>query len=447
MKFSRWVLFLAYLAAVGYVRVVRAVDYTWIDTFGMGDWSVAGNWAPAAPAGPPNVGDTAKIIQLGSYTVNLDINTAVDAFIMDSPAATFWAVGRTFSVQILGNNATLIDGRVVLDGSTWTGAAKLRVLSSGLLDARGTATIMSAFENAGGLVSIVGDGGGPATLVVNGSVSNSGRIQLTSLFSAENSGLSSQTAADVVTNTGLIEFLVGAGGGRNLGMNLTNAAGGTVHMDVPFSFTGTHLINNGSWTMASGVLQGIPTTRFFTQAGGTLTLEGNSTLSVVPGGTFTLNGGVIAGTGKVTVTAGNLILGAGGTGAIELRAAGTVLGSPGVGHTLLVTGLGGLISNQMTGGSITNAGTIRLTSIGAASAASFLTPLPTDTITNTGKIEFLAGAGGVRTLGGNLTNNAGGSVQMDVPVTFGSDDLANSGTWNIANGITLALSGAAKSFT
>ena len=136
-----------------------------------------------------------------------------------------------------------------------------------------------------------------------------------------------------------------------------------------------------------------------------------------------------------------------GTGASTIVAqggAGTVDGSIVAGQTLSVNGTCGDNALETVDHSESNAGTVHLTSSGCGNNSQ-LSVASGDTFTNqaAGIVDIDGGAGGARTIAGNVTNK--GTVNDNANATWTAGTWTNSGALNLATGVTLSVPNTAPS--
>jgi hypothetical protein len=123
---------------------------------------------------------------------------------------------------------------------------------------------------------------------------NAGTIRLTST----DAGHSAQFyAADgnpgALVNTGLIDVVQGSGGGRTVGLAITNQATGTIHIGADTGSFFTRIAQGGTLTVDAGKTFTIAEP--LTQTAGTMTVDG----SFVTNQTVTVEGGTLRGAGTV----------------------------------------------------------------------------------------------------------------------------------------------------
>lgn len=272
-------------------------------------------------------------------------------------------------------------------------------------------------------------------------VSNAGTIRLTSTDAGNGAGLFAyDSAAGSFTNTGTIETLPGAGGGRSLGLGITNGPTGTLaigtYTDGSCCSGSLNLTNEGTLTIAAGKELALGGARF-TQTGGTTAVNGAMTgagnsLFAVSGGSFT---------GNPPVLDSKIIAPSGGSGTFVFHGYGDFASDIGQNITLIVEGTAA--ANARLGGrdvadGATNFGTVRLTSTDAAHGAEFTAyDADLDSLTNAGTIETQQGAGGGRQVSMGITNTGTIAINADTGGFFLR--ITNSGTLSVAASKTLSF--------
>ena len=399
-----------------------------------------------------------------------------------------------------GNIATLASGLAAADtliSSLTQTLTAVTIASSftnqGALTVQGTNSFSnstaSSFSNALGATLTVqsNDSGGSAVLTIATGFTNTGTIIQDNISSQGFSNTLTLTTG-AITNTGTIRFdNTTSAGGRTFNGNITNQSGGIIDVDdgttmgksgAVYTNAGTididstltidnftSLTNSGTIDIASGstltLLDGTTTTAIVNA--GTLSVESGGVLNfnvaqtIASGATLEVKGGSdIGGTGTLT-NQGSLILNDGQvTNTLVNSATITVQnGSNTIDGTLTNSGTLLVQSNDSGGSAVltiatgfTNTGTIIQDNISSQGFSNTLT-LTTGAITNTGTIRFdnTTSAGG-RTFNGNITNQSGGTIDVDDGTTFTNAsgatlelESATSGTSalvTIANGFTNA---------
>ena len=263
-------------------------------------------------------------------------------------------------------------------------------------------------------------------------------------------GAASNTS--VLTNNGSLETVQGGGGIRYLRVSITNAAGGTV--DVAASDTrvdgfGSSLYtatNNGTFVVETGAAFAFSNGGSFINQGGSVTNSGAFSQS---GGHFIQRGGSELGN-PVVLHAGGLDddLSAGPAkftiscpGCPPYPLTGTGL-QPGVAADQLIT-IAGDNSWVDLGVSFTNAGTIVLGDAGSGYSV-LRGGTNSVVLTNTGYLNTVQGGGGIRYLRVNVTNAAGGIVDLaaaDSRQDGSGATTVNNGAFVIHAGSTMSFSG------
>ena len=146
MNLGRWLAPLALTAVLAApAPTLRAGPFTWA---GPGNvWSNAGNWMPAG--GPPQTAGDSATISSGP-AVSLDIDPTIDAFTMNSSAASLSITNHTLTVTGPSN---LTQGRVVMTNATWAGAGTLTIGASAFLTAAAASTIQDPISLSGTLTA------------------------------------------------------------------------------------------------------------------------------------------------------------------------------------------------------------------------------------------------------------------------------------------------------
>jgi len=260
-------------------------------------------------------------------------------------------------------------------------------------------------------------------------------------------------AGVTLTNSGHLDTVAGAGGNRYLRANLTNAAAGTVNIGGTTLQDGggggsTTTINNGAITVAASgslTLGGFTNPETFSNSGGSITNNGAITMRNLA--TFIQRGGSETGI-PVALNSGSTLdddVSAAAAGFVIPESDATLTGSgsnPGLAAGQVLT-VAANYTQATLGKSLTNAGTLIL---GDAGSGFSILCCAGVTLTNTGHLNTLAGAGGNRHLRANIIN-AGGLVDIAGPTLQdggggGATSIANNrGTVMIEPGQSLALSG------
>jgi hypothetical protein len=418
----------------------------------------------AALAGSAGGGRTiaADLLNSGTMNLNTDTTFARTNGAYANAGTLNIAAGRTLSISGSGqtfnqNGGTLnvagtfslssgafgLNGGALLGTAPVLTSAALRIgagsTATGVVVVQGSSTLSGDIA-AGQTIRVQGSGSGSGSLTASAGFTNAGTIELTST----NISLASLTvSAGTLTNTGIINVNAGIGGARTIAADLLNS--GTVNLNTNTTFSRTNGVytNAGNFNIAASQLLTISGSgQAFNQNGGTLNVAGSFGLSSA---SFGLNGGALAGNAPV-LTSAALSIGAGSTvsGLLVVQASSTLSGNIAAGQTIRVQGSGSGSGSLTASAGFTNAGTIELTSTNISLAS--LT-VSAGTLTNTGTISALAGAGGSRTLNATLDNQGlltgvgtvTGSVTNSGQVSPGNN---GPGTFTVTGTFTQTATGA-----
>ncbi len=406
---------------------------TWTGTAGDGNWGTAGNWSLGTVPSSTNA-----VVIGGTNTVNVN----------GADVAGTLTLSTTHDTLAIENNTNLtVDGNITNNGAitlnSINNATDLIIGASSTLGGTGTITMSNNGNNF-----IYGSAATDVLTVGSGqNISGAGNIGDNSL-ALSNAGIIDATQPNALyidtsngtINTGTLEATAGGtlilyGQNDNSVPNTINNAGGTISAGAGSTVQLTNgIIISGGTLNTSGTglvetLNGTATLENITNAGnyvltnntqntlvGTITNNGNMSMTSINNGTyFLLSGNVtLNGTGTITMSnnGNNIIEGATGAGTevltnnINISGAGNIGGN----QTIIVNSSTGVINaNQPT------ALTIAPTTSSAAG------------VTNTGLLEATAG--------GTLNLNNGNYINA-VGTTKGTI-LANGGTVNLNNSATI----------
>lgn len=373
--------------------------------------------------------------------------------------------------------------------TSMNGAGLTFTQAAGNLDAQGAFEVTNAtFNFDGGTITggglrltngsfNIGEGStGAGSAVLRGNVALSGDVagSQTLRLRGESGINTAVTAADMLTNAGLMELTtiqVGASvtmtansGLANSGEVRTSAGTGGARTINAQSFVNDAFVNlntstvlgaaagmgaftnNSAWTIAGGTTTSMTgPTLSFTQAGGTLDAQG---AFEVADATFNFDGGSITG-GGLRLTNGAFNIGDGSVGGAfaVLRGGMTLSGDIAGSQTLRLRGEAGFNTTVTAADAFANGGLIDLTSI---QVGANVTLNANGGLTNTGSVQTSLGTGGGRTISAsNLTNNA--FVSLNASTTLagpaGLGVFINNGTWTIAPESATTMTGAGLAFT
>ncbi len=429
-------------------------------------WSNPLNWSGNAL---PGVSDDVIIVNAGTGTVVVDVDATVNSLTVQNPAILWIGENRTVAV----NDASTVDFGGVLnlqEAATFSG--------TGALTIAGTLHIFGGTVGGSGALTISSGGWLRAWASINSSTvsrttTNTGTIH----FLDSGPGSHFTFSGATLTNTGTIEFLTShnivPGSGSPI---LNNNSGGVIRKSVSNSVTAIDFpVNN-----AAGATIEAQIGHFYLNGGGTV----SGAYSILPGSqlrlgpapnTFTMSGSpTVSGGGELRIVGATLDVGAGvditvpnlalafgtitGPGAVRVSgnftwSAGKIAGSgPRVLNSTSVPTFPCELANCLLDGAtlqlqaytIYSASTNALVLSNGASLV--LDPGKTINVTNDG--DFLNGGGAASSMvvGGFAegfngciwkTTTSGTSI-VGVPVTMPGSFLVESGTLQVAAGVSVA---------
>jgi hypothetical protein len=301
--------------------------------------------------------------------------------------------------------------------------------------------------------------GGNVTLAAGGAVDNFGTIELTDPDPSGSPSASAELelSSGTLTNDGTIETL-GSAGVSGIDGNLTNDSDGTLDVGQntqieaaesdTFTTDGTVTISSGDALLVGCPAGGGCEASTLQIGGGTITNAGtfqqgiNLAGAAAGGGTLTVTGGALSGNALLDVGVAASFSGS-GSGSFTFEGSGSLAGTIAAGDTVAIAATSSAQANWTATSGLTNDGTLDLTGGSATGApASSLVISSGETLTNTGTIVAEAGAGGRLGLDGNVTNQTGGTIDVDATLEVGAaqtSTLQTSGTIDIATGADLLV--------
>lgn len=351
----------------------------------------------------------------------------------------FELVSGTFDV---GNSFLHTSGADTFTGGTLIGEAQLRhstltlapsFTNPATMQLSGTSTLLSDVP-ANTHLNLFGHNAiGNGLLNVPSDQTMAGTLVMSSVGGGFASTLTASPGM-TLTNSGTLRTEAGNGGARTLNGHHRNT--GTMEFQVTTNYNAGTLTNEGTL--------GVP-------SGGTLTMAASSDLVQQSGGIANLGTFVHLGgnntffsgkmKGQLDLRSSNLTFDPGFLDSVNLGLRGTTnfTGAVAAGQDLHLLG-SNLIGNQVFSpvADLTNAGNLYLTSEGGGFATTL--DVAGFTITNSGLIEALPGAGGARTVRGTLNNT--GTVSIDgTSCTFNSGNFNNLSGGKVRGDGTIVLSG------
>lgn len=296
----------------------------------------------------------------------------------------------------------------------------------GVFDMHGTTTLLGN-PVSGQHVTVMGSASGStATANIPSDINLAGTLDL----SSEGGGYSShivQAATTTFTNNGLVRILAGLGGPRSLKGAIDNF--GTVEVKAPTTFRDGTVSNSGSWVIEAAGAMNMLNGQDFDQVAGSLTIDGSFTHV---SGTDSFLGGTVTGQPVLRHTALDFDTG-GFTAAADIRLEGVsslTTNVPAATTLRLVGSPSGSTFTLNVDVPSTFAGTAEITSSGGGYTSS-LVATTGNSITNTGTLRSLPGAGGNRNLRGTFQNS--GVVEIDVATSFRDGPVSNLSDWTISS--------------
>ena len=393
--------------------------------------------------GTLTVGITTGIPASGTLTLSSDLVTNSGGIItVDSNGTLDLTGGDTINSGQLNNNGGLIKvtntGNLIENESGGTNG----FTNTGTLEVAGTLTLTNDLvTNSGGIVTV--DSNGTLDLIGGDTINsgqlnnNGGQINVSGSgneIENEAGGATVGSGTNSFTNTGTLTVL--GGGTLTLNDDLLTNTGGIITVDGSgtFDLTGGDTINNGRLNNGgqinvSGSGNEIENeTGGATVGSGTNSFTNTGTLTVLGGGTLTLNDDLLTNTGGIITVDGS--------GTFDLTGGDTINnGQLNNGGQINVSGSGNEIENE-TGGatvgsgtnSFTNTGT--LTVLGGGTLTLTSTTITSGTITNNGTLD-LAGSD---VIGSSVNSTSTGIVDItsgsfaDFVSTIFNQNIAFAGT-------------------
>ncbi len=304
-----------------------------------------------------------------------------------------------------------------------------------------------------GSATVTGKSSSGQTLLVQSSCAKNANVSVESFTNGgaltlnNGDGCSNIVALTVASGTlassGTITSEPGVGGARSLAGKFTNS--GTLQINGNTSLTGpaSLLKNQGAVNIANAATFSVTGATGVENESGTITGTGTGALVQSGGGTFVEGGGAISGTQPVVVEDGTLSYTGSGAGLIALRGNSALAGGLASGQSLAVQSTCAKHNTTAIAASLTNAGTITLGNGDGCSDNVTLTITSPAVLTNSGTLSSEKGVGGSRSLIGKITNTGSLNVNANTSLAGTGSLLKNQGALNLANGVTLGLSGSA----
>jgi hypothetical protein len=425
--------FFAVACCLGRTRLLltsaaSAQTHAW-NTPGSGDWSLGTNWSTGTPpngaADFPSIGFSAG----SEYIVTLDMNIALDQFLMTGDFSHLYLSGRTVDMGGAGRMGPGNNIRTTLKSSSWLGAGTLD--NEAAFDSLGASHIENLLQN--GDFRILGSPvGSTSTLTLGSNALNHGVIDLTSEGGGYSSNLIVSPGA-VLQNDGYLNFQPGAGGARSFDGHLSTNAPVAVNTNATFK-TGPLDLQGWDFTIAPSVLLNVNSGVTINMTGGLLDVQGTYFQT---SGTFNFDGGTVPLVADMVHNTLSFGPASAGVGIFDVHGATTLLGNPVSGQHVTVMGsASGSTATTNIPNDINLTGTLDVSSE-AGGYSSHIVQAAATTLTNNGLLRFLAGTGGARSLKGALENF--GTLEVKAPTTFSDGPVSNSGSWVIEAGSAMNM--------
>jgi hypothetical protein len=343
------------------------------------------------------------------------------------------------------------------DGTSWSGGKMPTPADDVCIDHPGTYKVILAGATEIASLTVGGTSGtqtlsvtergggpmmGPASLQLNGpsTVTANGVLEVDGDDPAEVPHASSVRGVGPVVNHGRLRLLRGTGSPRSIEANLTNAADGRVEVgSAQAMLNGPLTTNDGTITVEAGASMVLFGGSFTSNPGSRVELAGSMTGRGV---TFNQSGGTVSG-GPVRLTDGSTLVDSAGPGSFVLSSGWETTklrGTIPVGQTVTVehgdTQAVHVVDNVVNNGTLELGGEAEDVTLYGPGM-----PYGPSSLTNNGTLRTVGP--GWRSIGIDVTNNAGATIQIDAPTflgTWGSTTtnngivaIAASGVLNVDN--------------
>ncbi len=393
-------------------------------------------------------------------TGTLDIEQSLDAqspftlvnqgtITIDDGKVLDWANGDATngaggSIDAAGTGALVMNGGTFHQGMGTTSGTAPVVLTATSIDYTGTGSSTVLVRSTSG--ELTGDIAAGQTLIVQSDcfvntsrslpadVTNDGTIILRSSGCGTSNTLSSATAR--LTNNGTIDIDPGAGGARNLSLDITNF--GTIEVSQNTDSVGNYDFRNRGVLNLDSASLNWRAGDFLNGGGASINGVGGAVLAMT-GGTYEQGPGTTTGTLPVFLTSTDVVYSGSGSSTVLYRGTSSaeLSGDISAGQTLLLRSDCSFHSSIEATGSFTNDGDIILTSTGCGTNATLGSPDDTVVLTNNGTITAEPGTGGNRNLSISITNDGDVDILTNTDAVFDRNFVNSSGDVNIGDGLIL----------
>ncbi len=351
-------------------------------------------------------------------------------------------------------NVVVEPGGTFAEGAGTTSGTKPVILRDAALHYTGTGeskitqhgegNTLSGNLAAGQSLVLESTNGEHAKTTASASFTNAGSITLTK-SETNNNNARLAISSGTLTNSGTITSEAAEGGShRYIEGSVTNTGTLNIDSDTEYNATSALLTNEGTLNVAEGVALTVSGSGAVANDAGNIATGATGAVLMEPGTSFTQGAGTTSGTLPVIVRDGALAYTGSGASTIAQRGeSGTLSGNISSGQSLLIESTNGEHAKTTASASFTNGGTITLTKTESNNNNARLA-IASGTLTNSGTITSEAAEGtGHRFIEGNLTNK--GTLQINSSTEYNAKGatLTNEGTIDLAEGVTLSVSGSA----
>jgi hypothetical protein len=338
--------------------------------------------------------------------------------------------------------------------TNWSTGAVPTSSSAACITAAGTYTVTVVNSGAAGTLTLGGTSG-TQTLIVQGQPSVNSNLTLSTATGSDISAngvfeLDSEVSGGIaqleggsgvtLTNDGTFET---ANDGTNVDyieVNLTNDSGATVSIGSSQTRQddGTTTVNNGTFSVTASGNLALSSASVLTDSGGTLVDNGTLSLN---NSTLNQSGGVESAGTVVLSNSSDLVDSAGG-GSFDLVNTDGLSGTIPSGQTVTVVGEPSVNSTAIITANVTNHGTFALDSqVNGGEATLYDNGTVGPTLINDGTFKTVADGTNVDYIEADLTNNGTVTIGSSNTRQDEATTTTNAGTFTVAAGGSLALSG------
>jgi len=339
-------------------------------------------------------------------------------------------VDGTFDQQ--SSNFNMLGGSINGFVSLRNGTLSISDPAQGIFKMRGTNTFLGSISSAQEVQALGSASFGNALLNVTNPLANTGSLKMLS----EGGGFASTItmgAASALTNSGVLDVQIGAGGARTFNGELINTGAGTIQVSQNAVFNLGPFENQGNWTVAPSTSFTFGNTSVFTQSAGTFDLQGtwlhNSGTDQFDGGTFT-------GTPELRGTTLGFGPGFSSTFTPDITGSSNLQSDINAGTTLRILGTSTAGNGLFTSASNrTSNGNVDLGSFGGGFASTW--GGNGAVLTNQGTFRSTVDTGGARTIQGGFENF--GTVEFFLATSLTGGTVRNSANWTIDPAASMSM--------